>query len=81
MKLKPNERLVESIDHLKAIKQQDLVDRRLTYIVPIRSHEDYIQDELMWVEEFNAPSDVVFICIVGKRDYFTKIQLVIYRVR
>tara|TARA_A100001015_G_scaffold300613_1_gene386291 strand:- start:6120 stop:6371 length:252 start_codon:yes stop_codon:yes gene_type:complete len=75
MKLRSNERLIESIDHLKAIKQQDLIDRRLTYIVPIRSHEDYIQDELMWVEEFNEHSAVVFRCMDGKRYFFNQQQL------
>ena len=75
MKLRSNERLIESIDHLKAIKQQDLIDKRLTYIVPIRSYEDYIQDELMWVEEFNEHSAVVFRCMDGKRHSFNEQQL------
>tara|TARA_E500000331_G_C17252207_1_gene711659 strand:- start:1534 stop:1785 length:252 start_codon:yes stop_codon:yes gene_type:complete len=75
MKLRPNERLIDNIDVLREIKQQDLVSKRLTYIVPIRSHGDYIKDELMWVEDFKDTSAIVFRCMDGKRHSFNEEQI------
>ena len=75
MKLRSNEMLIESIDFLKEIKQQDLVSKRLTYIVPIRSHEDYIKDELMWVQEFKDQAVMVFRPMDGKKHSFNEEQI------
>ena len=71
--------MIANIETLKAIKAQDLVSKRLTYIAPIKSHEVYIRDELMWVEEFDNGLAKVFRCMDGKIHSFSEQQLEQFR--
>ena len=64
-----------TMDLLRKTKAMDIENNRLTYIIPIRSHNSFIKDELMWVEDFHEDNVIVFRCMTGKKHTFDDQQL------
>ena len=63
-----------TIELIKKLFQEDQKSRkRLTYMIPNRPFDDFIKDELMWVESTGDDFIRVFRCMDGKRyDFYQK---------
>ncbi len=67
------------MDLLRKTKAMDIENNRLTYIIPVCSHDGFIKDELMWVEEFRENNAIVFRCMTGKKHSFDEQKLKQFR--
>ena len=52
-----------NFENLKLVKEGDTKSNRLTYLVPKKSFDSYMKDELMWVKRFENEATVVFRCL------------------
>ncbi len=60
-----------TIEIIKNFFQEDQKSRKqLTYMIPNRAFDDFVKDELLWVESTGDDFITVFRCMDGKRYNF-----------